>query len=136
MDVSKVNHYLDEFAKITRKGGRLGPDQRELLDAIHAAKRLDRVDASVLVLMPHGDSVVWEEHEAVNDYQVSPDGVLSILVGGRDVDGDWCTERAVAYPDGRWLKFETVLTAMDNPYYIDPDKADPREVDGYQPGLH
>lgn len=131
MDASKVNRYMDQFAAIQKQGGSLSPEHREALEKFHAAPTLDRVDVHVLVRNPLSDAVMWEKHEGVNEFLVDDNGVLSILIGGRDADGDWCTKRNEVYPTGRWMKMSTELTTVPNPFYIDPDKADPR--DGARP---
>lgn len=130
MDVAKVNGYMDEFARIEESGVRLAPSQRTLRKKIREAPLLDRVDANVLVRMSDGEAVRWENYIGCNDYTIQ-DGNLSVLVSGVDADGEWCTGKMVCYPAGRWLKFETSLTSVPNPYYADPDGPDPdSEVPG------
>lgn len=124
MDAAKVHQYMDQFAQIKAKGGRLNPEQRALRAKIREAKLLDRVDASVLVKLPSGDPV-WEKYQGCNDYQMHETGALSLLIGGMDADGEWCTGKMVCWPEGRWLKMETELSSVPNPYYADPDQPDP-----------
>lgn len=124
MDASKIHAHMDEFAKIKKQGGRLSQPNSHLRNLIRAAKLLDRVDCEVLVRNPDGDGVTWERYQGCDDYTLQ-DGNLSILIGGTDADGDHCTGKMVCYPAGRWLKFETELTSIPNPYYADPDQPDP-----------
>lgn len=134
MDASKVHGYMEQFRAIKERGARLSPQQRDLRTKIREAKMLDRVDAEVLVLATEtGDGPRWEKYLGVSDYNISGNGELSLLIGGQDADGEWCTAKMVCWPDGRWLKFGTDLTSIPNPYYADPDQPDPDSDDPAPP---
>lgn len=123
MDANKVNTYMREFEGFLSAGNRLAPKQRELYEKIKAATHLDRPDVNVFVLGAHPanvDSYVWETYQGIEDFAVEGGGVLKVFIVGQDSDGDYVNNRVVVWPDGRWLKAESVLTRIPNPYYVDP----------------
>lgn len=119
------------YERVKKEGNRLAPSDRKTLESIRSAKMLDRCDVSVLVApspeLPGYPNPVWENCQGVNDYRTEG-GELSVLIGGTDADGDHATTKVLVYPDGRWLKFVVDLTAVPNPYYVDPDQPDPDDV--------
>lgn len=116
MDFGKINTLVQEVEKRRRDGRHVDVETRKLIEEVRTRPFLDWLDASVYVQYPHMISPVWEHFDGVTDYTVDH-GVLSVATGGNDSDGDWVTVGCSSYPDGAWLKFETSMKPVPNPYY-------------------
>lgn len=119
MDAGKVHAHMIGMEEVSATA-RLSPQVLQLTQAIRSSELLDRSDAAVYVMYPHMVDAVWEHYEGISDWNVMENGTLQVFVGGRDADGDWGSVRAVAYPDGRWLKMEATTTPIANPYFEAP----------------
>lgn len=119
MDAGKIHNLINEVERRRVSGLHVDVETRKLVEELRTKPFLDRVDLAVFVLYPHMTKPVWEHFEGVSSYEVT-DGVLSVLVGGNDADGDWGSVRALCWPKGVWLKMETELTPIDNPYHEPP----------------
>lgn len=130
MDVNRVHDAMKTAEEVKANGGRLGPNDRKLVELIRDSKLVDRMDADVLVVAAtqDGDPFLWEHYEGIVDYEVSAVGGLSIRIGGTDADGDWLANKIILYPSGRWLKVDLGLTSIPNPYWRDPDLPDPSDA--------
>lgn len=116
MDIGKI-HSLVRIVEVARlKGEHVDIETRKTLDEVRTTPFLDRVDCKVFVQYPHMISPTWEEFEGISGFEITPNGALSIFVGGNDADGDWGATQVVCWPEGRWIKFQTKLTAVKNPY--------------------
>lgn len=115
MDAGKVHALLTAFEGRRLNGQHIDVADRKIVEEIRNTPFLDRVDIHVYVQYPSMIAPVWENYEGVAGYEVN-DGVLSVLVGGNDADGEWGTVQVVCWPRGQWLKFQTELTPVDNPY--------------------
>lgn len=119
MDLYKIHEMMQNLNEKVRHGGRITPEERVLMEDIRSSPMVDRMDAKVLVRYPHFPNPVWEEYSGITDYR-SAEGEMSIVVGGTHANGEEGTVRAVCWPRGGWLKFETWATPVDNPYYEPP----------------
>jgi hypothetical protein len=114
VDINEVHKFMFSLKEIN---GNLAAKDARLREAIlYEADTLDRADVTVLVVL-NEEVREWQTLQGFENIAVDRTGHLAINIGGFDSDGAWGTVRGIMLPPLRWLRYETYLTPVPNPYF-------------------